>query len=77
MAGPGADEVLDIRAGPGTDFESIAQVPADGDGVAVTAESCKAVDGYQYPWCEVAWEGRKGWASACCLESERTGLRLE
>lgn len=72
-----SDEVLDIRTGPGTDFESIAQVPPDGAGVAVTADSCKAVDGYRHPWCEVAWEGHKGWASACCLESERTGLRLE
>jgi len=73
----GGDEILDIRTGPGTDFESIAQVPADEGGVAVTADSCKAVDGYQHPWCEVAWGGHKGWASACCLEGERTGLKLE
>ena len=70
-------QALDIRTGPGTDFDSIAQVPFDGSGVAVAAESCKEVSGYLHSWCEVAWEGHKGWASACCLESERTGLRLE
>jgi hypothetical protein len=68
-------KVLDLRAGPGTENESIRQIPPDGSGIVVG--SCKAVDGYQYPWCEATWDGAQGWASACCLEGERTGRRLD
>jgi hypothetical protein len=68
-------DVLDLRTGPGTDNESIRQIPRDGSGIVVGA--CKVVDGYQYPWCEATWEGAQGWASACCLEGERTGRRLD
>lgn len=68
-------EVLDLRTGPGTDNESIRQIPPDGSGIVVG--SCRDVDGYQYPWCEATWDGAQGWASACCLEGERTGRRLD
>lgn len=68
-------KVLDLRAGPGTENESIRQIPRDGTGIVVG--SCKDVDGYQYPWCEATWDGAQGWASACCLEGERTGRRLD
>ena len=70
-----AGAVLDLRAGPGTDNESIRQIPPDGTGIVVG--SCREVDGYQYPWCQATWEGAQGWASACCLEGERTGRRLD
>jgi hypothetical protein len=66
-------KVLDLRTGPGTENESIRQIPSDGAGIVVGA--CRAVDGYRYPWCEATWDGAKGWASACCLEGERTGRR--
>ena len=68
-------EVLDLRTGPGTDNDSIRQIPPDGSGIVVG--SCRDVDGYQYPWCEATWDGAQGWASACCLEGERTGRRLD
>jgi hypothetical protein len=68
-------EVLDLRTGAGTDFPSIAEMPPDASGIAIG--SCKAVEGYNYPWCEVTWQGSEGWASACCLEGEKTGRRLD
>lgn len=68
-------EVLDLRSGAGTDFASLVEMPADASGIAVGA--CKPVDGYRFPWCEVTWQGTQGWASACCLESERDGRRLD
>lgn len=67
--------VLDLRTGPGTTFPTIVPIPPDGSGVAVG--SCKKVKGYRHQWCEASWEGHEGWASACCLASERTGRRLD
>ncbi len=68
-------KVLDLRSGAGTDFPSLAAMPPDASGIVVG--SCKAVDGYRYSWCEATWQGTQGWASACCLESETTGRRLD
>lgn len=68
-------DVLDLRSGAGTDFPSLVRMPRDATGISVG--SCKSVDGYRFPWCEVAWQGTQGWASACCLEGERTGRRLD
>ena len=68
-------EVLDLRTGPGTDNESIRQIPPDSTGIVVG--SCTEVRGYRFPWCEATWDGAKGWASACCLEGEQTGRRPE
>jgi hypothetical protein len=75
VTGLAAGKVLDLRSGPGTDYPSVLQMPPESTGVVVG--SCKEVGGYQYPWCEATFEGTQGWASACCLEGERTGRRLE
>jgi hypothetical protein len=75
VSGVDDGEVLDLRTGAGTDFPSIAEMPPDAAGI--TVGSCKDVDGYNYPWCEAAWQGNEGWASACCLEGEKTGRRLD
>ena len=64
---------LDLRSGPGTDNASLVQLAPGSSGVVVG--SCRSVDGYRHPWCEVSWEGTEGWASACCLEGEVTGRR--
>src|SRR5690606_18353966 len=64
---------LDLRSGPGTENASLVQLAPGSSGVVVG--SCRTVDGYRHPWCEVAWEGTEGWASACCLEGEVTGRR--
>jgi hypothetical protein len=64
---------LDLRSGPGTDNASLVQMAPGSSGVVVG--SCRTVDGYRHPWCEVTWQGTEGWASACCLEGEVTGRR--
>lgn len=64
---------LDLRSGPGTENASLVQLAPGSSGVVVG--SCRTVDGYRHPWCEVTWEGTEGWASACCLEGEITGRR--
>lgn len=69
------DDVLDLRTGPGTDYPSILPIPPDTTGVIVDA--CKEVSGYRHPWCETTWQGKQGWASACCLINEKTGRRAE
>lgn len=73
VAGVRSGEALDLRAGPGTDNESLVGIPQDGVGIVVG--SCQPVAGYRYSWCEVSWQGTEGWASACCLEGERSGRR--
>ena len=69
------DDDLDLRTGPGTDYPSILPIPPDTTGVVVDA--CKEVSGYRHPWCETTWQGKRGWASACCLINEKTGKRAE
>jgi hypothetical protein len=69
------DDDLDLRTGPGTDYPSILPIPPDTTGVIVDA--CKEVSGYRHPWCETTWQGKQGWASACCLINEKTGRRAE
>lgn len=77
VTGIDAGKVLDLRAGPGTDFPTIVPIPSDAKGVGVEVASCKKVKGYRHQWCEASWSGQKGWASACCLASEKTGRKLD
>jgi hypothetical protein len=69
------DDALDLRTGPGTEYRSILPIPPDTTGVIV--DDCKEVSGYRHPWCEATWQGKRGWASACCLINEKTGRRAE
>ncbi|WP_372425504.1 SH3 domain-containing protein [Salinarimonas chemoclinalis] len=46
---------LNLRAGPGTNFQVIATMPG---GVVVDVEGCRG------SWCRVDYRGRSGWASA-------------
>ena len=48
------DSNMNMRAGPGTDFDRVAQVPA---GTTVTALGCNADD----TWVVVEYEGTYGW----------------
>ncbi|ESR26009.1 SH3 domain-containing protein [Lutibaculum baratangense] len=66
-AKPGlATSDLNLRAGPGTGHAVIATIPRGG---AVDVEGCLS----DLAWCEVAWNGRRGWASARYLALEGTG----
>ncbi|WP_052341562.1 SH3 domain-containing protein [Salinarimonas rosea] len=59
---------LNLRAGPGTNYQVIATMPG---GVVVDVEGCRG------SWCRVDYRGRSGWASARYLgePSVRRGPR--
>ncbi len=64
-------DVLNMRSGPGTNYSIVVPIPPDGSGIYVS--SCRSVSGYRTKWCQASWQGYSGWASACCLISERSG----
>jgi hypothetical protein len=65
--------IHNMRAGPGTNFPLVVSIPASATGL--TVGQCRpALDRRSaHPWCEVSWRGHSGWASACCIVSERSG----
>lgn len=73
VANVAGNDVLNMRSGPGTQHAIVAEIPPNGAGVSVSF--CQTVSGYSHKWCTVAWRGVSGWASACCLASERTGRK--
>jgi uncharacterized caspase-like protein/uncharacterized protein YraI len=75
VTGVRGDDVLNMRSGPGTGFPIVVPIPPDGTGV--TVYSCRPVAGFGAKWCETAWRGYRGWASACCLVGERTGRKAD
>jgi hypothetical protein len=58
------DGFLNIRTGPGPDYEPIAKMPEGSTGLV---GRCIPVPGGYKPFCEVEWKGVTGWASSCCL----------
>jgi uncharacterized protein YraI len=67
-----SDGILNMRRGPGTNHPVVASIPAGATGLAVGR--CRSPeDGSQFLWCEVEWQGRRGWASSCCMVDARTG----
>jgi hypothetical protein len=58
------DGYLNIRNGPGLDYESKAKMPLGAMGLA---GSCVPVGEGFLPYCEVEWQGKPGWASSCCM----------
>jgi uncharacterized protein YraI len=71
VTGVASNDFLMLRQGPGTNFPIVRQIPPTAGGVSVG--SCQSVVGYRTKWCQAAWQGASGWASACCLTGERTG----
>ncbi|MEO8666889.1 MAG: caspase family protein [Bauldia sp.] len=70
-----SNDILSIRSAAGKQFPEIAQIPPGGGGVAIGR--CIAVDGYEYPWCEVSYDCTGGWAYARYLadpQGNRPGL---
>ena len=65
------NDVLNMRAGPGTDHPIVTAIPPDGSGISVG--ECQVVEGYRYDWCHVSWHGLSGWVSGGFLLNEQTG----
>jgi uncharacterized protein YraI len=59
-----SDGILNIRSGPGPQFEIVATMPLGATG---WVGRCVPLDGGWKPFCEVEWQGVKGWASSCCM----------
>ena len=54
-----ADEKLNIRAGPGEQYDVVAELSPDTSGVLVT--DCQSIDDYDYRWCNLSWNKVSGW----------------
>lgn len=60
---------LNLRAGPGPNYEVIGVVQNNGE---VTIDGC--IEGSK--WCEVTYQGKKGWAYSAYLTAEVSGSRV-
>jgi uncharacterized protein YraI len=59
---------VNLRAGPNTQFPRVTTLPA---GVSVMVYGCT----YEWIWCDVTWQGLRGWISGRYLESSYEGRR--
>lgn len=60
---------LNMRAGPGPNYEVIGAIPADGQ---VTVNGCTETGS----WCQVTMDGKTGWSYAQYLTSDYEGQRV-
>ena len=62
LAAPGiVTASVNLRAGPSVDFPAVDRIPA---GVPVNVLGCIRQD----LWCDVSWEGERGWVAAQYLD---------
>jgi hypothetical protein len=59
-----SDGSLNIRNGPGPTYQEIAKMPL---GATALVGRCVTPEGGWKPFCEVEWQGVRGWASSCCM----------
>lgn len=57
-----ADELLNVRSGPGTSYAIVAEMPHDAEGVQVI--DCQQNDGEKFVWCYLRWNDVSGWSYA-------------
>ncbi|MEC3859715.1 caspase family protein [Mesobacterium sp. TK19101] len=63
------DQKLNVRLGPGTQYDVTAELPATASGVRVY--DCQKEDGYRYRWCALSWGQINGWAYGRYLMNAR------
>jgi len=51
------DDVLNMRAGPGVDFDIVATLPPDANSVQLTATPAEG------DWVEISWQNQTGWVN--------------
>ena len=66
------DQKLNVRRGPGTQYDVVAELPPTATGVEVS--DCQAEEGFRYRWCALRWGQISGWAYARYLRDAR-GVR--
>jgi len=54
------NQKLNVRAGPGTKYDVVAELPPQATGVNVS--DCQVKEGFSMRWCSVQWQGISGWA---------------
>jgi uncharacterized caspase-like protein len=60
---------LNLRTGPGQNYQLVGRIPAGSNGVAVTGQCSSPKDGLSgFPFCQVEWNGLRGWVSSNGLE---------
>ena len=64
-----ANEKLNIRSGPGEQYDVVAELAHDATGVMVT--DCQTVDNYDYRWCNLAWNQVSGWGYGRYLQDSQ------
>lgn len=64
VIGVEADDVLNVRAGPGVDFDVVAELDPLADGIVATGHNRSVDDGF---WAEVTVDGETGWANVMFL----------
>ncbi len=65
-----ANDVLNLRAGPGVRHKIITQLPANGRGVVAMGE--EQIVG-RSTWIKIAWAGKQGWVNKRYLQAIRLG----
>lgn len=64
VVGVEADDVLNVRSGPGVDFEVVAELDPLADGIVATGHNRSLDDGF---WAEITADGETGWANVTFL----------
>jgi uncharacterized caspase-like protein/uncharacterized protein YraI len=63
-----ANELLNIRSGPGTQYAVVSELVPYAYDVVVT--DCQAVDGYEFRWCNLSWNNVAGWGYGRYLQDQ-------
>ena len=64
-----ADDMLNVRSGPGEQYAIVAELAADTTGVLVT--DCQSIDDYDYRWCNLSWDKVSGWGYGRYLQDSQ------
>lgn len=59
--------VLNMRAGPAATSRLVVSIPAGAGGLQI-GRCQPPQDNSRHPWCEVQWQGHRGFVSRCCIE---------
>jgi uncharacterized caspase-like protein/uncharacterized protein YraI len=64
-----ADQLLNIRSGPGEKYAVIAELVPNAYDIVVT--DCQSIEGYEYRWCNLSWNQISGWGYGRYLQDSR------
>lgn len=70
VTGIRADDVLNVRSGPGTEYPILIEIPPNGFNVMLDTEECRKMAGYAFAWCPVEYNGVAGWVSSGFLTAQ-------